>query len=121
MVAFNFQKQFVPLVEQGKKLQTMRVGVQRCWPEDKVQLYTAQRTKKCRKLGEGTCTKVIPVRFNRDFFALDNSSLDGDERDEMAILDGFKNWDDMVKFFFPYSFEDKDDFVGYLYKWELDA
>lgn len=52
MPAYNFQKQFAPLVESGQKRQTIRaIGKRRhARPGESLQLYTGQRTKACRKL-----------------------------------------------------------------------
>ena len=124
MVAFSFKKQHAAAVESGDKTQTMRKGPQRAKVGDRLQLYTGQRTKACRKLGEAVCIAAIPVRFNPTFFALDNEPLDYDLREVMAIADGFKNWQKLVEFFFPVYWSETDptnaDFVGYLYKWRLD-
>jgi hypothetical protein len=52
MPAYNFQKQFAPLVQSGEKRQTIRTLGKRshAQPGNKLQLYTGMRTKQCRKL-----------------------------------------------------------------------
>lgn len=52
MPAYNFRKQFAPLVESGQKRQTIRtIGKRRhARAGEPLQLYTGQRTKACRKL-----------------------------------------------------------------------
>lgn len=59
MVAFNFMPQFAPLVASGTKTQTIRQTA-RAKPGDRLQLYTGQRTKACRKLvdPDPVCTLV---------------------------------------------------------------
>jgi hypothetical protein len=119
MVAFNFQKRWAPDVESGKKPQTIRKGPARAKVGDTLQLYTGQRTKSCRKLADAICTAVIPVRFNRYYFALDNKPIYDAALDKLAREDGFKDWETAVDFFFDKFDEEPDDFVGYLYKWRL--
>lgn len=94
----------------------MRVGQQRCNVGNKVQLYTGQRTKECRFLGESTCTLALPVAFTPNFFRLDSVDFDPERREKMAREDGFKNWDELVGFFFP-IWADSTTFVGHIYKW----
>ena len=56
MPAFNFKPQFAPLVESGKKTKTIR-PTKRGNVGDTAYLYTRQRTKNSRKLGEGVLTE----------------------------------------------------------------
>lgn len=90
MVAFNFMEQFADDVEAGRKLQSARL-TQRCNVGDKIQLYTGQRTKKCRKLGDGVCTAVKPINIQDRFMTK--------EEIKFAKNDGFKNIADMKAFF----------------------
>jgi hypothetical protein len=127
MVALSFKKQHAPKVEVGTKTQSIRRGKQRIKVGDAIQLYTGQRTKACRKLGDAICTAAIPVRFNPwcfEFIMPDCTiGLSVREREDMARADGFKDWDHFVSFFFPVWWIETDptnaDFVGYLYKWKL--
>ena len=113
MPALNFQKQFADKVESGEKRQTIR---RRSFqPGDKLYLYTGQRTKQCRKLGEAivkeTYSIVIP---NEDEIYFDDCILTGQEKDQLARDDGFRGCDDMVDWFknthgLP--------FKGYMIRW----
>mgnify|MGYP001768442570 CR=1 FL=1 len=113
MPALNFQKQFADKVEKGEKRQTIRkrpfqIG-------DKLYLYTGQRTKQCRKLGESVVKEsysiVIP---NEDEIYFDDCILIGIEKEQLARDDGFECVADMIDWFkkthgLP--------FVGYLIIW----
>ena len=60
MPALNFSAQFAGLVESGRKTQTIRR--RRKTPINSgapIYLYAGQRTKACRKLGEGRVTNVM--------------------------------------------------------------
>lgn len=116
MVAFNFKPEFVPKIESGEKKQTIRRS-QRCNPGDDVQLYTGQRTKKCRKIKDSTCTKIVNVaigeqeirgkntRFiqtehNGSFMQLiEGITCEKEELDKFAVMDGFENSEKMFDFF----------------------
>jgi hypothetical protein len=65
MVAFNFHNRFVPLIEQGKKFQTIR-KTKRCNAGDMMRLYTGMRTKRCRLITEATCNDVVKVCIRKD-------------------------------------------------------
>ena len=121
MVAFNFQKRFCGDVAIGKKLNTARRGKQRAKVGDELQLYYGQRTKQCRKLTNAICVSVQPIRIGMDYgISLDNNApLDSDEQHLFAEKDGFRDIDDLMKFFFPETRMTDDDFVGYFYTWKL--
>ena len=62
MPALNFKTQFAPLVESGKKKQTIRqVRKHPIKVGDTLYLYTGMRTKQCRKLREVICTKISEI------------------------------------------------------------
>lgn len=90
MVAFNFKKQFAPDVKAFRKRCSMRLN-KKCQPGDAIQLYTGQRTKKCKKLGEAICTKVYPQTITR--------GPSFDSMTKIARKDGFKNKEEMFIFF----------------------
>ena len=118
MVAFSFMKRFVADVEAGRKLQTMRKGALRCKVGDRVQLYYGQRTKHCRKLAESVCKIALPVRLSPYFITVFDWTFPESERDIIARMDGFKNWEELVEFFFPFGWcGNSDDFIGGLYQW----
>lgn len=61
MVAFNFEKQFVPKILAGQKFATIRQNA-KCKPGDIMQLYTGMRTKSCELLAEKMCVDVLPIQ-----------------------------------------------------------
>lgn len=114
MPALNFTlKSKINKVLSGECCQTIRPP--RKYPikkNDKLYLYTGMRTKQCIKLGEGVCSKVIPIKF-----ALIDLFQDGTEIffciyhtktgkpwpiewiKELAKNDGFLNLQGFYKFF----------------------
>lgn len=103
MVAYNFQARFAPLVQAGVKTQTIRaVGKRRhARAGEKLQLYTAMRTKQCRKLLDAVCSLVCPVDieargFNVWDYDFRRSILNADD---FARRDGFDDYAAMVAFF----------------------
>ncbi len=110
MPTLNFQKQFAPLVESGKKRQTIR-AYRKDGRDPKVgntlYLYTGQRTKACRKLGEAKCKSAVPFRIWWGFhqwvvmrtedYAL--RRLSGESANRLAVANGFEDWADMVRWF----------------------
>lgn len=142
MVAYSFQKRFVGHVMAGLEpgpwcpgmkrhtLRAERKGRQgHARPEQPVHLYTAMRTKSCRRLGVSTARVQIPVALNwngerlllhRREGAVPRSKvaglapivqllmdlpplwpLDLDQMDEFARTDGFGSAADMTAFFDP--------------------
>lgn len=128
MSAYNFKKEFAPLVESGQKRQTIRaIGKRRhARPGDRLQLYTGQRTKVCRKLilPDPVCISVHAVYMfkiierRRDKHAyqlyLDGELISWHEVPEIANADGFENSTEFFNFF-----EDVHGmpFRGVLIKW----
>lgn len=107
MVAINFSPKFAKLVASGKKRQTIRKTL-RCMPGQKLQLYTGQRTKSCRKLLDAICVSVDLVVLPLG----DNPFI----TDEFAKADGFKNSAEMQKWFIEHH--KTKIFKGFLIKWE---
>ena len=119
MVAFNFKEKFSADVGSGLKPGTIR-QTQRCKAGDAVQLYTGQRTKNCRKLGDAICTGVAQIRITEEcpwtIFHTEGdikTSINGRRFHE---LEGFKNEKEFVDFFrehYGLPFE------GYYHQWEM--
>lgn len=124
MVAYNFQERFAPLIESGKKCQTIRrIGKRRharC--DEPIQLYTGMRTQACRKIIEPdpVCVMTEPIKvFTRGLaFRVPRTEdlwrlLDVD-LDDAAREDGFVGWDEMRSWF---SSTHGLPFVGLLIRW----
>lgn len=126
MVAYNFKKRFAPLIESGKKRQTIRALGKRRHAQrgDVLTLYTGQRTKACRKLLETICTYAIPIEMDITpehglSVFLDGIDLDVPGMIALAELDGFGLGDDgdpldeFIRFF-----EDRMPFEGIVIEWK---
>ncbi|WP_150526259.1 hypothetical protein [Roseibium sediminis] len=122
MVAFNFMAEFAEPVERGKKRQSIR-QTQRCRVGDKIQLYTGQRTKHCRKLSviDPVCTEVTPIILGNPELTipirLGELELSSEQQiTAFAKADGFTSYRDMYVFFrLRYR---ATSFVGFLHKWD---
>lgn len=125
MVAYSFKARFVAPIQLGlgkpdpeaifrapgmqPKRQTIRATGKRrhARPGETLQLYTAMRTKQCRKIGEARCTEVIPIeiRFDDIVFwvylpasSTRSARIKGDALKDFAKSDGFDNSNDMAAF-----------------------
>ena len=128
MPAYNFKKQFAPQVESGDKTCTIRATDKGAKVGDTAYLYYGQRTKQCRKLGEGTITGVWPITIWLTSLGKPLAEIQYPEMfkpmlyfgyhiDNLAKQDGFQDADEMVSFFAKqYGLP----FNGFLHKWTLN-
>lgn len=114
MVAFNFKACFAGDVESGKKTQTIRAN-KRCKAGDILQLYTGQRTKSCRKLGDAVCIAVDSISITPGGLKFGNPGWWPKDPDVFAERDGFTSYDDMYDFFC--SDHEQEVFNGYVIMW----
>jgi len=102
MPALNFQKQFATLVEAGEKHQTIRAyrkDGRDPKTEQTLYLYTGQRTKSCRKLGEVICKTVKQISIQGSAITLGVNRLSFKQENELAKADGFDCFLDFMEFF----------------------
>jgi hypothetical protein len=101
MVAYNFNPRFAPLIESGKKLQTIRdKGKKRhAQAGERLQLYTGMRTRNCRKLLQPLCLEVLPISIRLSGVSVNGKDLDQAQTNELALADGFENFDEFIAFF----------------------
>lgn len=120
MPALNFKPQFVEPIRHGTKRHTIRatrkVPVKR---GDKLYLYCGLRHKGAfRILPEPvTCSMVESIKINAEttgMVELGGVPLTYDEREQLAVADGFANWDEMLAFL-----EGRLPFVGQIIHWKL--
>ncbi len=104
MVAYSFQSRFEPAIISRRKIGTIRaVGKRRhARPGEQLQLYTGMRTRSCRLIGRATCEGVLTISlcFATPLVWLGHhihGAPIGD-LDKFARGDGFKDWDELVKF-----------------------
>lgn len=116
MVALNFQSRFAKDVEAGRKRQTIRQTA-RVKAGQAIQLYTGQRTKACRKLGDATCIDCMYVGLTERAITLGDASKFPRDMDDFARADGFADYAAMWKWFFnQYK---TTSFVGVVIRWQL--
>ncbi len=107
MVAYSFNKRFVPAIVSGVKQGTIRaprLGTHgHAARGQEVQIYTGLRTKHARLIGRATCVANVPVvlglRAGIVYFPEATESLTS--LDDLALFarrDGFASWDDLVTF-----------------------
>jgi hypothetical protein len=117
MVAYSFNRRFVPAIESGIKSQTIRAPRRRhARPGERLQLYSDMRTKACRLIRDDVvCARLDEVRFDlrglhdvptpqtsRQLYDLIQGSdlplavngipVEGPERDVFPLHDGFLGW-----------------------------
>lgn len=91
MGLYNFQARFVPYVEDGSKMHTIRAPRKRQeQPGNMLHLYTGLRHKGARLLKRVQCAKVQAIRISVDGIWIDGVKLAGDEADLLAWRDGFR-------------------------------
>lgn len=107
MVAYNFQKQFVPAIESGEKTHTIRKNGKR--PHAKagsdIQLYYGMRTKVCRKIRDAVCVFAIPIAINVSSTTITEIRLGSelvDDLEAFAQSDGFESLEAMHRFWLDF-------------------
>ena len=102
MPAYNFQKQFAPLILSGSKCTTIRGR------EAKVgslaYLFTGMRTKACARLGISEIIYCRPITVGRKNNGQANIKLNGQQlsvfdADSIAMSDGFLTAKELVEWF----------------------
>jgi len=139
MPTLGFKKRFVEPIRTGVKHHTIRETRKRpIKPGDKLYLYCGLRTQYCFKIlpEPQTCTKVQPIKVEEckrcggsgeichssthyescpvvDIF-VDGIALDRDEKERLAVADGFKDWAEMLHF---WETERHFPFYGHIIHW----
>lgn len=116
MVAFNFSPEFVAAVESGDKRQTIR-RTRKGKVGDRVQLFTGQRTKACRKLvdPDPVLDLIGYVAIRPEYLTLHDTRQHPGDADLFANRDGFNDYADMVAWF--QSKYRTREFVGFIHRW----
>lgn len=117
MVAINFNQRFANMVQSGKKRQTVRRSDHPAEAGKKLQLYTGQRTKDCRKLvyPDPVCLLTDYCAIRKHYITFGNRDLHPRSSDDFAKADGFENYDEMYRWFAERY--EADEFVGKVIKW----
>ncbi len=102
MPAYNFQARFAPLVEDGRKQQTIRADRKDGrvpQVDDYAHCYTGMRTAQCRKLGMWLTVRVSRIVIQREGILLDGAAIHCTDLDAFAQSDGFADWEGMLDWF----------------------
>ena len=129
MPSYNFQSRFAPLVESGEKRNTIRGRAAKVGQT--AYLFTGQRTRACRSLGQGLIHSCEPITLGwrahgyHPTVRIDTLQLDAPRMQELAVSEGFKDAREMVTWFeITYKqLRALDDgthavFSGFLIRWE---
>lgn len=127
MVAFNFMARFADDVEAGRKGQTIRAERKDRRVPAKVggmvQLYTGMRSPACRLLREEKCISIEPIIIDYDgtITVAGKVMFKGMDLKKLALADGFKTPEDMLRFFLgTHNVTKENPFRGWLIKWEVN-
>lgn len=120
MPSLSFEKRFAPRVESGDKLHSIRSRrkhPQQWLPGKPVYLFTAMRTKHCRRLGIGTLRGLREITIHHDHLVIEGAAITTPKQlTAFARADGFLTWSAFVEYFderygLPWS--------GELIQWQL--
>ena len=129
MALLNFQVRFVTKIEAGEKTHTIRAWRHRLNRKSQqrevkpirvgetLHLYTGCRQPGARLLMRVPCTRVESIEINAQtsgMVEIDGVPLDHSEREQLAMRDGFDNWDAMLAFW-----EGRLPFSGQIIHWHL--
>jgi len=90
------------MVENGTKRQTIRKRRKDGndpRPEHLLFFYTGQRTKQCRKIGEGRCISVDEIVIYETGIVLSGKWLTALEEEKLTAADGFDTSREFYEFF----------------------
>lgn len=111
----NFKMQFRSKIESGEKRHTIRAKRKNRLARKSVSprvgeachCFTGLRTKNAKVIGRWVCTKIQEISIVEAWppcgkpwicVMIDGYSLSPDEKEQLAIADGFKNFPEMMKF-----------------------
>ncbi len=123
MPAYNFQRQFVPMILDGSKPHTIRRRRKRpTRVGDMLMLYTGMRTKQCKLIAISECVKITPIDIwiQASTILINGVAIGDDEMFALIERDGFKreNYKEFFQFFKRYERDVLDDFE--IIWWSVD-
>lgn len=132
MVAYSFKAQFIDPIQSGEKRLTIR-GYRKCHakPGEPIQLYTAMRTRQCRKIltRDPICTRIRHINIAIGdpmrpvpVIELDGIILSTEEAERFAEADGFRATASipataMLNAFWTLNYPDVWHFSGVVIEW----
>ena len=127
MPAYNFQRQFVPMILDGSKVHTIRRRRKRpTRVGDTLSLYVGMRTRECRLIAVTECVRVEPVAIYpfRKVMMMRDCILSPAETRLIATQDGFEDAESFFAFFERYGKATLRDFeivwwdLNLVWKWD---
>lgn len=125
MVSFNFQPEFIPDIESGRKVGTIR-QTRRCEPGQRMHLYTGLRTKECKLIAVKECSETLRCIIEPRGICLQKSSAPREHfglillplaaSDLFAISDGFASYMRMYEWFLDRYKQEV--FHGFVHRWK---
>lgn len=123
MAAYNFQKQFVPLIESGQKRSTIRKRRKNGYlprQGDVLRLYQGMRTKSCKLIREVAVEAVVPITVNAANgcadVILNGDRMTNEQVHALATSDGFKGIREFADFF---NYKYGPALQAYLIRWQV--
>lgn len=123
MPAYNFKKQFVPMIISGEKPHTIRARRKRPTKVgDPLMLYTGLRTKNAFMFAFSVCEKIEPVIIYPTIreIMVNGNLLSASKTLSLAKADGFETVSDFFEFFKKTYKEYELDNFEIIY-WSLEA
>lgn len=107
MPLLGFKREHIEPIRKGWKRQTIRkVRKYPIQPGEILLMWTGLRTKNTEKIGQYICRSVTPIEIHVSGYIMDSeTAIDADDHyllNRFANLDGFKTWEDLVRFFEGY-------------------
>jgi uncharacterized protein YqfB (UPF0267 family) len=125
MVAYNFHKRFVEAIQSGEKTHTIRKDGKRRQVRqgERMQLYTAQRTKYCRKIldSDPVCVFTVRITITIGEEEIERITLDGNAVEDLEVFarsDGFDSLAAMHAYWV--KFHGVGMFSGTFIEWDND-
>jgi hypothetical protein len=124
MVAYSFKKPFVPMIQLGRKQQTIRgPRLRHARVGEPIQLYCGMRTAQCfRIIPDPICCDVVPIHILRPLGTIQRITLGCgiivSDLDKFAWDDGFSGINAMSNFW-RQAHPGTEDFLGVLIRWVL--
>lgn len=105
MPSLSFNQRFADRVERGEKthsIRPVRKQPAQWMPGRRVHLFTAMRTRHCRRLGCGEIIGLYDISisdFGFEVLGYGDAIVDTASLDAFARQDGFDNWQDFRSYF----------------------
>lgn len=103
----SFNPQFVPKIEAGTKIHTIRTDIHKRWKRgNTIHFATGVRTKNYKNFKTGVVHKVERIFMTYAFndvieITVNNKYLNRNQIEQLALNDGFDSYEDFFNWFYP--------------------